>query len=169
MCYTFSLSSVLLVHLRQWPGWRSADIFATIQKLNKWCNCSFKVGNFFFSHIPTPTYIHTHTTKDKEDNGSRFKEWQLRFLSSWFSPTIKAWLHWNVSLLKMGVKDRGKRKQCWGYFGTSHPSVCWGLSFSKGCPSLSRQKLVKYRTLPTICEKREIDIIYRQTKHGLDP
>lgn len=41
-----------------------------------------------------------------------------------------------------------------GYLGISHPSVSWGFSFSSGCPNLSRQKLVKYRTLPTTCRKQ---------------
>lgn len=34
------------------------------------------------------------------------------------------------------------------YTGMSHPSVICGFSFTRGCPSLSRQNVLKYETLP---------------------
>ena len=51
-----------------------------------------------------------------------------------------------------------------GYLGISHPSVSWGFSFSSGCPNLSRQKLVKYRTLPTTCRKQVKKYCYLSRK-----
>ena len=49
----------------------------------------------------------------------------------------------------------------------SHPSVICGFSFTRGCPSLSRQNVVKYETLPMTYNRKTNDNNNESLRHKL--